>query len=99
MVYRQQARFKSEARYNNSRVLCANVGFYDIQYDDHRPKVRLSWLALAMSLKQRDPMLDNLKVPRAVFLATVLNSKLHKLVSHTLLTSPLCSGVFLPNNL
>jgi len=58
-------------------VLLADVGFYDMQYDDYRPKVALSGLALAMLLKQRDLTLDNLKVPRAVSSATVLNRILH----------------------
>jgi hypothetical protein len=77
LVDGQQARFKSEGSYNDCRVLLADVGFYDIQYDDHRPKVRLSRLALAMSLKQRDLTLDNLKVPRIISSATVLNRNLH----------------------
>jgi hypothetical protein len=77
LVNGQQAQFKSEGSYHACRVRIADVGFYDIQYDDHRPKVRLSRLALAMSLKQRDLMLDNFKAQRVVSSATVLNRNLH----------------------
>lgn len=77
LVNGQQARFKDEGSYIDCRVLFADVGFYDIQFDDHRPKVRLSRLALAMSLKQRDLMLEFLNVTQAVSSATVLNRNLH----------------------
>lgn len=77
LVNGQQARFRNEGSYYDCRVLFADVGFYDIQFDDHRPKVRLSRLALAMSLKQRDLMLENLNITQAVSSATVLNRNLH----------------------
>lgn len=77
LVNGQQARFKSEGSYNDCRVLFADAGFYDVQFDDHRPKVRFSRLALAMSLKQRDLMLESLNVTLAASSATVLNRNLH----------------------
>lgn len=77
LINGQEARFKIEGSYYDCRVIFADTGFYDVQFDDLRPKVRLSKLALAMSLKQRDLMLESLNAAQAISSPTVLNHNLH----------------------
>jgi hypothetical protein len=77
LVSGQQGRFKADTSYHDCRVLFADTGFYDIQFEDRRSKVKLSRLALAMALKQRDLMLDSLNVTQAVSSTSVVNQNLH----------------------
>lgn len=77
MLSGQQARFKSEGDYRDCRVLFAGADIYEIRFDDHRPMMKLSRLALAMSLKQRDLMIEHVNINQAVSSVTVLNRNLH----------------------
>ena len=58
--------FKIETSYHDCRVLFADTGFCDVQFEDRRAKVKLSRLALAMALRERDLMLDSLNVTQAI---------------------------------
>ena len=53
-------------RQHDCRVLFADTGFCDVQFEDRRTKVTLSRLALAMALRERDLMLDSLNVTQAI---------------------------------
>ncbi|HAG73255.1 MAG TPA: hypothetical protein DCL66_13740 [Gammaproteobacteria bacterium] len=69
--------FKTDTDYHDCRVLFADTGFCDVQFEDRRAKVKLSRLALAMALRERDLMLDSLNVTQAISYATAVSRNLY----------------------